>query len=204
MFKLRRFSNMEAKLPNINASFIYYRSQSVKAYTLRDYNMSALSLHNMNALLTEEYRIEINDKKYYEKIKEHTLFICNKCKSEIPDEQVSIKTVELPFLEQVLCQVSQHNVWICPECDNHNPQIDSDKKKLKREQPFYLKVIPNCPQKKANDIRTRSGFDGRFASWMANFSEELEHQIALYRQEYTRQHGEDMDEGDTFKDDGKD
>ena len=205
---------MEAKLPNINAAFIYWRSQSVKAMSLKDYDAAAGSLNNINALFPEEYKVSINTKEYNKLMDERVIYQCRFCKAETNFKEIRIIKVNLSIIDSIIHKTNQINVWVCPnpKCRKENELSDTEiiiEKKMALTEVdgsypstlIFLKVVPTFPIKQVG-IADRQVFPVKFSNWFYLYLRELEYQLGLYRIEYRAQHGVDMD--DDFKDDGKD
>jgi hypothetical protein len=194
---------MEAKLPNINAAFIYWRSTAMKSMNMQDYNGAAGSLNNINALLTIDYKVAVNQSEFNKHQQNKFIYVCGKCKTETLFSDLTITQTRLPFIESVLAGADKVPTWECPKCKKENLQITTHKVTESLSEPNYGKVVGNCPIR-GEGIGNRLGFESKFSTWFYKFLEELEYQVGLYRAEYQSQHDESMDSDDTFKDDGKD
>ncbi len=188
-----------------------------------NYNGSYAALNNMNALLTEEYRINVSTDAYNSFEDEVTLCKCKFCKMDreeiihegeederkkivkVPTEfrfsSIKIIKVIAPFIDSILTGKESELVWYCPECKAENKVSETEKPKVKRERPYYRKVVKDCPTRQAG-ITGRMTFDTEYDSYAWNFSEELENTLSKYRIEYIAQNGHDMEDLSGFKDKG--
>jgi hypothetical protein len=81
-------------------------------------------------------------------------------------------------------------IWECSSCRYVNPIETTRIKRIRREEPFYLKVVPPCPVRNQG-VQNRLGFHQRFSQWFYKYLEELEYQLGLYRIEYSNEETEE-------------
>lgn len=156
------------------------------------------SLFSINALLPDEYRIEISDTKYKEEINKQGISIvcknCKKncdhcktgkgeCKAESRREEIKVKTIEMSDLLKTLTSQKEEKVWECPRCKSNN--ILSQSKRINNilPDPCYLKVIPNPPNRKDGILHRRT-YKKDIEKWALQFFNELQHQMSLFRLNY--------------------
>ena len=167
----------------------------------------------MNACLTPEYQVTISDREYSQQTDDRTVVQCNFCEMEIEkiinkgedDEYVKkmniptelkyskIKFFNLlvPPMEKLLTRNKTVKAWECPECHKVNRLSDTVIIDEEVQFPYYRKVVPTSPIR-TSGLSTRLGFHEKFTKWFFQFSEELEHQLSLYRIEYVSQNDRDM------------
>ncbi|HSA77210.1 MAG TPA: hypothetical protein VLE02_06680, partial [Nitrosarchaeum sp.] len=120
---------MQAKLPDVNAAIVRYRSQALESAKTGDYDMAIISLSAINADLPEEFKVEVNTDKYYSLVKDRKYLLCTACteidnnpKSENygqkkPTEcilsDVQQFDVEMDWKEQILSGKKTKRVWVC-------------------------------------------------------------------------------------------
>ena len=177
---------MQAKLPDINAAFVKYRTHALECINSRNYNGAAASLYNINALFPDEYRVSISNEMYSKESQNRKYYKCNYCEKEIPYSEVRILSILNTWFNAILSKNKHIRIWICPECKQDNSLKSTKIISEKMARPFYLKVVPICPVR-LRGISTRSIFHQNFSNWFYGFLEELEYQLGLYRIEYVSQ-----------------
>jgi len=210
-------------LPDISSSFGFWRTFAVNKIAQKDYNGASAGLYNLNGCLTAEYVITISTSQYEKAVQEQSYFQCDHCtmtieeiinkgkdnetreKVEIPTEilfsDVKIFEVINSIIDSIVSGSKIAKIWICPSCKKENIMKDGwNIITPKKEQPYYLKIVPECPVKKSG-LSTRFGWEGKFASWFYNFLEEIQVSMKDYRVEYISQTGHDM-EDTVYKDKG--
>jgi len=174
---------VQAKLPDINAAWVKERTYFFTCRDMHNWSGMTLALRAMNALLPDEYRININTKKYNELTSAKIGYICNYCKEEIPESMVKIKTAIAPLIVSYVSSSETKTFWLCHKCNKENLVSQTKLIKETLAKPSYLKVVPDPPERKRG-IQDRRSFDIILTKWGGNFFEELEHQLGLYRAEY--------------------
>ena len=127
-------------LPDISGKFNFFLQMAINSLRQKDYNGSASGLYNMNALLGENYVININDREYKSKVELESTFKCNKEKctmiksiitldenykehtskettrNEVPYSQVKVYILTTSLLESILTKEKEESFWDCPKC----------------------------------------------------------------------------------------
>ena len=191
---------LQAKLPDLNAAFVKYRTHALECIRSKNYNGAAAALNNINALFPDEYRVAINTVKYDQAMQDRITYLCNHCKTETSYSKIRIFTVNHSLVLEVISGEKTQKVWICPECKKDNEMRNTKVFSEKMAEPYYLKIIPRCPVR-LSGLKSRFGFDGKFSSWFYKYFCELEYQLGLYRIEYQSQ--QDQEDDTDYKDDGK-
>jgi len=194
---------MQAKLPDVNAAIVRYRSQALEAARNPDtYDMAIISLSALNADLPEDFKVEVNSQKYYSLIEDRRYILCSFCtevdKNEnsstfgkkIPTEcifaDVEKYEIDLDWKEQILSGKQKESFWVCTKCGVANV-LDTNSVKIKKYQmPFYTKIMPEPPSKKRG-IQGRTSYENEFKIWFGIALQEMENQISKYRTEYEAQ-----------------
>lgn len=149
----------------------------------------------MNALFTDDYRIEISTTKY-EQLRASSIKIeCPKCSEQFSNSEIRKFDLLLPFIDSVLCGKMYRESWKCPKCEEMNFLSESKIITTEHQNPFYLKVIADPPVR--HGLIDRMGWHEKWQVWFFNAMEELEHQLGRYRAEYQAQEesGETIEEG---------
>lgn len=196
---------MQAKLPDINAAIVRYRSQALESVKTGDYDMAVSSINFINADLPEDYKVQVSTSLYNSIVEDRKIIACDYCTSKefvlkdgkltptgkyIPTEcslsEITQFDLELDWLEQILSGQKTKRVWNCTKCNKLN-DMDVSKIKIKKYQaPFYLKIMPEAPRRKRG-IQGRSSYDNDFKKWFDTAMSEIESQISKYRAEYAAQ-----------------
>ena len=197
----------QARLPDINTAFIRYRSEVLVGMKKGDWDSMHGSLNGINGLLPQEYQVKISDAKYYELVKEDIEYECNSCKnndgtpSTIPKEQIEVFTLYPDSVQLLLGAVGK--VWICPKCNKVQRLKDTNVVITKLENPYFLGVVPEPPNKKQG-LMDKLTFEKKVVSWGWQMLNELEHKMALFRDDnWTRgDELEDFSDIDTSAEEG--
>jgi len=182
---------LQSKLPDLNNYWKQYHAEGESALLRYDYEGCVNAVDCMNALMPEEYRLEINTAKYEELLKNNDLVCCIKCKKE---QDWNIMNLLLPLIESIIEKSKTYKAWICLECKYENKVLKSKLIKPKIKEPFYLKVIPKAHKVPAG-LERRTSFNTKMSVWWHNAKVEIDHQLALIRQEY-KSDDEDLDSED--------
>lgn len=177
---------MQAKLPDINAAFVKYRSHFLISIEIPNFSAATASLNGINALLPDEYKVEINTEKYNAAIKTKLLAICPNCKKEIQSKDVKVFDLLLNSIDSLMCGSQTIKMWPCPECHKDNEISKTSWTKDVIQLPAYNKVIPEPPQCK-NGLDNRMKYEKEMTSWCYLFLEEIEYQLGIYRREFVAQ-----------------
>ena len=197
----------QARLPDINTAFIRYRSEVLVGMKKGDWDSMHGSLNGINGLLPQEYQVKISDAKYYELVKEDIEYECNSCKyndgtpSNIPKVQIEVFTLYPDSVQLLLGAVGK--VWICPKCNKVQRLKDTNVVITKLENPYFLGVVPEPPNKKQG-LMDKLTFEKKVVSWGWQMLNELEHKMALFRDDnWTRgDELEDFSDIDTSAEEG--
>lgn len=188
---------MQAKLPDINAAIVRHRSNALQALDQNELNKAAISLGSINALLPEDYQLEVNTAKYYSLIEAKHTITCLHCNEVMPITEAKVWPLLLSSIDRLISGNKTMKVWECPNCKGIVPFAESPKGTTEFQKPFFVKVVPELPVRIG--FRDRIGFNQRFVIWFDIVIEELEHQIGLYRADYQAQQAADQQPG--FDDD---
>src|SRR3990172_3204113 len=101
---------MQAKLPDLNASIVRWRSQAIEAAKNGDYDMAVNSLAAINALMpageapdgSDGFKVEISTEKYMDIMKERRTIDCAYCKTENILSNVKQFDLDLGWDEQII------------------------------------------------------------------------------------------------------
>lgn len=181
---------MQSKLPDVNHAIVTYRNAMIRAYDQGDYVKAAFAVDAINALLPEDYKLEINDEKYKEIIKEQKIIICDKCKAEHKQNDIKPYKLMLPFIISAIRfksgdRASYMTYWRCPSCSFERSLEGSQFKEKKLFNPSYLGIVPMMPQSQWRTDRRQVEADR--INWLDVVVQEIEHKIGLYRAEYAAQ-----------------
>jgi len=178
---------------------------------MKNYAGAIGGLDNMNALLDEEHRITVDTEQYRKKLASEKYYQCNFCttmqeyiinpgeeeelkerrpvQTEIKYSDIRVFELHLDFMDTVMSGKRSKKAWVCPKCKKINHLADTVVITSEREDPFYIGIIPNPPRMTSIN---RIGFDEKFRQYFNNYSKELENALMLYRINYIKENGEDM------------
>ena len=196
---------MQAKLPDVNAAIVRYRSKALEAVETKDYDMAVSCINFINADLPEEFKVQVSTELYSSIVEDRKIIPCEHCTSKetilkdgkltttgkyIPTEcsmtEITQYDLEMDWLESILSGQKTKRVWNCTKCGKSN-DMDVSKIKIKKyKAPFYLKIMPDAPRRKRG-IQGRSSYDNEFKKWFDIAMSEIESQISKYRTEYAAQ-----------------
>jgi len=209
-------------LPDISSQFHYFKSLALNELKQGNWNGATSGLNNLNRCLGEEYCVIISNSLYEKESNVSQVYLCNYCTQEEKkvinqgEEDEHIKIIQVPtrnpinqvivydqkllYVDAILNGGEKRKVWDCLQCGKTNLIENTTQIIPKREQPYSLKVVPECPVKQ-NGIRDRINFRVDFTKWFYLFLEEISSQEVLYRTEWKAQNeGEEMtaykDKGD--------
>ena len=161
------------------------------AFDDRNYTKVLLDWSAINSLMPEEYKVEINTKKFYELIAENKVITCNKCQAnDIKFQDIKIIQVLLTPIQTMITQKKYESIWYCPKCGFDNIFDQRQIKLVKFEEPYYTEVIPDPPKRKFG-ISDRATYDNQFKVWFARALDEIESKIGKYRADYLAQEAHD-------------
>lgn len=213
-------------LPDISGTFNYWRDKYNKGIESGNYDSASLALHNMNGSLDLDYRLPISSKEWGEKEDGYIVYECKECTEtemktmnkgdedeyekeiEIPSRfkrtEIKIYTEECNEIVRLLIGSKTRKMWICPKCDNHSSVSSVEKTIVEYKSPNFRGCIYKEPDRPITGLQRRRGiYPNLMKQWCKNYSIELEHQLAVYRLEYIRQTGHDMEDSG-YKDTGSD
>jgi len=177
---------MQAKLPDINAAIVRYRNNLLHAFDNNEANTVIVSWSAINALLPDDYKVEVNTEKFLKLVAENKIIICSKCEEKIPYQDVKFNDLLLSSVESLITQKKHKHVWNCPKCSFENIFNFKKIKIVKFQQPYYLEVVPEPPTRHLG-IVDRSSFDTQFRRWFTLALDEIESKIGKYRADYIAQ-----------------
>ena len=199
---------MQAKLPDVNAALVRWRSQAIESAKNKDYAMAVTSIDAINALLpqgdeedgSDSFKVEVNSQKYYNMKSDRQTINCKKCKIEFILSDLKQYDYELEWQEQILVGQKTERVWECLKCGILNKMNVNDIKIEKYQEPYFFKCMPSPPVQQRG-IRGRNTFSMDFSVWFDIAIKEIESQIGRYRSEYMAQHKDDEEfDMEKFKD----
>ena len=204
-------------LPNISENFSFFRQTAINQLEKKQYRASASSLKNLNNCLGEDYLVTISTTLYEQAVKDNRAYQCNHCVTtikktinkgeeneytkdeEVPTEilisEIRVFDVTNSIIDSIIRNKNIAKKWRCPNCNEINDMDSTDKIIPQNINPFFLKVVWDCPILQ-NGISNRLGFHEGFEKWFDNFLEEINWQEVLYRKEYKTLYGFDMDDPD--------
>lgn len=193
---------MQAKLPDVNAAIVRYRSQALESAKTNDYTMTIISLSAINADLPEEFKVEVNTDKYYSIVKDRKYLLCTVCTETVIDaksedfgkkkptecilSEAKQFDIEMDWKEQIITGLKSKRVWVCTKCNAVNELNIKNIKIKKYQEPFYTKVMPSPPIQKRG-LQGRNSYENEFRKWFSIALSEIESQISRYRTEYAAQ-----------------
>jgi len=166
----------------------------INAYDRDDIVKAIFSFDAINALLPEEYKLEINTEKYNELIRSQITIICDNCKEEFlrydikpyekwfPDFHFFLRSME----KKIEYGHTKNTItyWCCPKCNHERELLRSNIIEKKLQNPYYIGVVPMCPKyewHRRREVRKEQ------IQWFDICVQEIEQKIGLYRTEYASQ-----------------
>lgn len=171
---------VQARLPDVNTSFITFRGEAIRSLKSNNYLSCLGSLKSLNALLPDEYRVTMNNVKYNEESKINFVYVCKHCKEETDGLHVKPFDYNLDPLESLTSKKSTIKVWKCKSCMELNNMEHTDIIKNSLLEPSFLHVVPLPPTRK-DGLLGRSEFKRQFLAWAWNMLNELEERMAKFR-----------------------
>ena len=184
----------QARLPDINTAFIVYRRETISSLKSGQYDNCFGSLYALNGLLPEEYRVQISTKDYEEKTALDIKVICPKCEAETEYKKIKVFDKLFLGLYSLILNKRLEKVWTCTACgqDIRISQTPMTQPKLK--EPWFVKTVPKPPLRK-DGLHDRSTYHIKICQWVWSFLDELEAQMAKFRDDNWHKGGE-MFEGE--------
>ena len=174
---------VQAKLPDLNNYWIKYHDHGIHCLYNKDYAGCVASIYNMNALLPDDYRVEVNTRSYNELSHDKFIVVCSNCNAEILRNEIKVIEVLLNPIENIILEERTKQIWVCSKCNKENEFARTKMIKDQHKNPFYYKIIPDCPIRK-DGLTGRTGFHNKMTKWFFTSLEEIDHQLGLYRKEY--------------------
>src|SRR3990167_2370765 len=140
---------MQARLPDINTAIIRHRNNALQCFAGNDDVGAALSISAWNALMPDEYKVEVNTIKYNKLVAEKKTISCDYCKEDIPYNEIEFYDILLSRFESFLTGKKWKKCWRCKDCEKENTVNLAKIKIIKFQQPDYIKIIPDPPQRGA-------------------------------------------------------
>jgi len=178
----------------VNAAIVRHRSNALKALENNDREIAHISLNAINALLPEDYKVEVNTQKYEKAIEDTWSIYCGYCEEEFPLSEIRPFDLLLNSIESIILGLDVMRVWLCPKCNEENPYYQAKKKLVKFQNPIYTKIVPEVPPYKG--LINRVGYEQSLRKWFHTYLGELEQQISLYRTDWQSQQGDDPNIGE--------
>ena len=175
----------QARLPDVNTAFITYRSEVIRSLKSYDYLSCLGALKCVNAMLPQEYRVQLNDDVYKEKAKVNFTYTCISCKKTTSGDSVKSFSYQLSAIDTLITNQKSIKVWECVSCESLNNLADTEITKDVLSQPNYLHVVP-LPPTRRNGLMGRSEFRIKFSAWAWNMITELEERMAKFRDDNWR------------------
>ena len=173
-----------AALPDLNSGYVTYRKYILSALASSNYDLATGYLYDLNAILPDDYKVEISTIKYNKKRKDEvTQAFCKHCKEPCLHKDIKIRNILLSSFGSLVSKRKYEDVWECPKCHKDNLVIETDFEQLTLPKPHYLQVVPNPPEKK-NGLVEALEYEKKMKVWIQMFQIELEHSMSKYRLEY--------------------
>ena len=211
-------------LPDLTSTFSYWRKRKDDSLKSGDWDTMALALRYMNGALDLEYRIPMSTELWNEQKDGYQMWKCFSCTTTETktinkgEDNEYTKEVQVPtcskrkdvekFVEKCsgltafLSESKTRKMWICPKCKNVSSVKLVESQLMKHKQPHYRGCIYDEPTRPLTGLMLRHGiYPKGMRMWGEAYSIELEHQLALYRQEYLNKYGVDIDDNG-YKDEG--
>ncbi len=193
----------QAMLPDLNTAYIKYRNLAIANLTSKNYGLCTTALYAINGLLPEDYRVKISTAKYNEMTIHKPSYTCYKCNKEINAIEVFEKLT--PMIVSVIAEESFNDTWSCPECGNDNSLEETDIVFDKLDKPYYLKLVPEPPDRK-DGVIDRTAYHITYSKWAETMLIELESQMGKFRVDYreANRQSEEYDIDQNFEENDKD
>jgi hypothetical protein len=166
----------------LNGYWKQYHIEGRAALNNQEYYDCISAVHCMNALLPDEYRLEINSEKHKELTHNAKTIICQECGIEFDFTDIeSIETLN-SFIDYTISGNRHTKAWYCPTCNYKNKISSSQMVVTEKENPFFYKVIPEPPKIKPHIVQI--ALHEKMVEWWFNAKAEIDHQLAKLRTEY--------------------
>lgn len=179
----------QARLPDINTAYIKYRNEVVWALKHKMYNLMHGSLVGINALLPVEYQVVVSTPEYRRLSKTEITYLCKKCENENMKEDIIVYDLIPDSMGLLLYGNKTTKVWNCTKCDKVNRLIDTPISKTVLQNPTFLGVVPDPPERK-DGLMDRMRFNIEIERWAWLYLGELEFKLAKFRDDNWQKGGE--------------
>lgn len=170
----------QARLPDINTQYIKFVNESVNSWKSKAYDSCLGAIHCINALLPEDYRVQISDQKYLDASKEQIFAKCHQCDEETNRQDIEIFQVLLNFEESVMMGAKSKEIWVCPKCKKESDVLRTEFVSERFQDPTYFQVVPQ-PPRHTDGLIDRTSFHKKFTVWFWTMLGELGNQMAKFR-----------------------
>lgn len=180
-------------LPNIAEKFGRWETEAIKSLGERNYEQASACLHFLNALLTEEYLVTIDDDQYAKQMNELVVWECRYCKKEAQGKDIKVFDRLLSDMDANALGHTTEKSWRCVDCLKSQPVSGVGVVLTRVKNPFYPKFMYAEPRLGLG-LEMKYSYPPAFRKWFYRFLEILQHQLAIYRIEYKSINGQDMTE----------
>ena len=176
----------QARLPDINTAFIKYRNEVIAAIKRKDYDNMHGSLNGINGLLPDQYQVIVSTAKYEDMTRTDIQYLCKTCTAkskepvEIPKESIQVFELYPNAMQGLLFGGVKEQVWNCPKCSTTHRLKETNISVTKLQDPYFIGVVPAPPNKKEG-LMDKLIFDKKVIAWAWQMLNELEHKMALFR-----------------------
>ena len=171
----------QARLPDVNTSFIKWRNKMATALEAGKYTASIGSVNAFNACLPKEYQVKVSNELYAQELEKAGLSVhCKKCDQDVKYKLVKRIKVLCDDLERMITGSSYKQVWVCPLCGTDHLVSNSEFIEDKLPNPYYIGVVPDPPQRK-DGILDRHSYHKKIETWIWTIIGELENRAAQFR-----------------------
>jgi len=176
----------QARLPDINTAFIKYRNEVIGAIKRLDFNQMHGSLNAINGMLPDQYQVTISTAKYEDLTRTDIQYLCKTCTAnskepvEIPKESIRVFELYPNAMQGLLYGGIKEQVWNCPNCHTTHILKETEISVTKLQDPYFIGVVPNPPNRKQG-LMDKLTFNDKTVAWGWQMLNELEHKMALFR-----------------------
>ena len=172
-----------------------YRREVLQALNHRMYNNCFGALNALNALLPKDYRVKIDNAEYKQQTETDITIVCSECEKDNEYKKIKKYQKTVGFIESVLLKTKTVQTWDCLECGAPNVLQDSKLKQSVLQEPYFLTVVPEPPQRK-DGIIDRAVYHTKVVQWVWALLTELEERMAQFRDDNWHKQGEMYEEED--------
>ena len=182
-----------------------YRREAISSLKSRNYDFTFGALYALNGLLPDKYRITISSIEYNKLTKQDIFVKCNNCNVESDFKAVQVFPLLMLTVESTISGNEYEKVWFCPACKHENKLLKTEMSQRILKEPYFLQVVPKPPRRK-DGLNDRSSYHRKVTQWALTFLDELETQMAQFRDDnWTKSTDALYDvETDTYMDESKD